>query len=98
MSNKTNITSNGTTLLETTQPGHPNVSIIVTSGSSLGSGTLTIRAKPEGVADADYETLFSGTLVAGDQYVYEVGERMDVAAVLSGASSPDIDIIHSQGS
>lgn len=70
-------------------------SLIVTAGSSLGGGTLSVGVKPvmNSTDDAAYSVEYiDATLAAGDDYEYRVGGNQRVYLKLASATDPDIDV------
>lgn len=95
MSNRVNITADATDeSLIITDPSMGNVSIMVESGGSLGGGTLSLGVRPRGDTGTPEE--LESAVALGYQQVYEVGHDMQITYTLSGATSPDFDILVSQ--
>ena len=89
-----NITANGTSVLTITGRDINNLYLFNSSASDLGGGTLTISIRDRDTSD----TLIAiDTLIAGDQGQYPVGGDVEVSYTLAGATSPDIDLLISQG-
>lgn len=72
--------------------GDKGVSIIVTSDTTLGGGTLSLRVKPAGSSATPEEI---GTLTPSLQEQYHVGSNMEVYLHLSGATSPSVKVMAS---
>lgn len=90
-SNSVTISADGTNqLMLTTKSQTAKVSLIMTSASTLGGGTLTYKVRPAGT-DSTPETIDTPT--AGLQATYQVGPNMDVFWNLTGATAPAITIM-----
>jgi len=90
----TSITADGTGRLITTGIAVAKAFVFVTSASSIGGGTLTLGIRKLGSTD----TLITiDTLLAGDQGEYPIGGEVELHYTLTGATSPTIEILASQG-
>lgn len=89
MSEYRNLTADDSELIFQTSRGSKGITVIVTSASTLGGGTLTIKTKPTG-SGMDPETV--DTLTAGYKQQLLIGAEMEVWLVLSGSTSPNAKI------
>jgi hypothetical protein len=90
MSNYTEITSNGTYKLIGTNTDLTTARLYSRSTDNLGGGTLTISIS--GLEDSDTKHVVD-TMIAGNQFEYAVGADVQVFAILTGATSPDIELL-----
>jgi len=88
------ITKNGTGILIETRLGVSNAYIFVTAGSTLGGGTLTLGIRKSDSTDA---LIPIDTPIAGSQGQYPIGGMIELHYTLTGATSPVIEILGSQG-
>lgn len=91
MSKKT-ITADGTTFLYQSDLEDTEVVLKVAADAALGGGTLTVTSRHRSIAAPGETIVFDAALAAASQYVISLGKENILEAVLSGATSPDIDI------
>lgn len=73
------------------------VTVIVTSGSTLGGGTLSVKMAPSDLSPAGTPETLDSTLAAGSKWTYTVGSGVDIYVNLSGSTSPSITMYISEG-
>lgn len=90
-SKRVNITVDGTARLLVTPNNRATVTVYVTSGSTLGGGTLSISVRE---LNGDGALIPIDTPVAaGAQQEYVIGTDMELHYDLTGATSPNIDLL-----
>jgi len=97
MANIINLTSNQSdVLIGSTSAKAAGVSVMIGSDESIGSGTMSFGVLPQGedLATTSFSVNYiDATLDAGHNQYYRVGGGMSLYVKLTGATSPDCDVI-----
>ena len=89
------ITANGTGILLTTGRDINNLYVFAASTFDLGGGTLSFSIKDRD-STASLVSI-DASFVAAEQAQYPVGGDVELHYTLAGATSPDIDLMITQG-
>ena len=90
-----NITDNvSDQLVFSTQGETAGVAVMIGSDESIGGGTMSLGVLPQG-ADASTNAIayIDATLDAAHNQYYQIGKGMAVYVKLTGATTPDVDVI-----